>query len=116
MKNLKFPICFRQKSGLVFGYLKNGSALVVNPPTGDSYPFVMMQHWHSEYSTQEQYFEHIESLFESLQHEFISCDSFDETLHNTFDALFTMPDKDNYDVTIASVQAKRKMDFPFVNS
>lgn len=106
---VKFPICFKHKGGQIFGYLDNGFCLVVNPAA----PLIILNDYHSKFSTFEMYKEHIQGLKNDKLHELISVENFDRILNNSIDAVFTYVETDIIEVSLESVRKRRIHEFGY---
>ena len=106
---VNFPICFKHKSGQIFGYLDNGFCLVATPSSS----MIMLSDYHSKFSNLDMYEKHIAELKMSKTHEFISNENFDKILQSTVDSIFFSPDNDFNLVTLDSVKKRRTHEFGY---
>lgn len=106
---INFPICFKHKSGQIYGYLDNGFCLVATPSSS----MIMLSDYHSKFSTFEMYEIFVTELKQSRTHELISNENFDKILQNTVDSIFFSPDNDFNLVTLESVKKRRIQEFGY---
>jgi hypothetical protein len=106
---VNFPICFRHKSGTIYGYLDNGFCLVVTPST----PLIMLNDYHSKFSTFEMYKAHISELKTDRVHELISRENYDQILNKSLEAIFNYVKTDIIEVSLESVKKRRSREFGY---